>query len=417
MNSVLALEERSKSLVVTSLAHFVNDGSLYTFITLYSVLLPLKSELGYIGILVGILNLFSVIASPLVGRIADRKRNHGRLLSLGLFLISIGIVGYSLSSIFTSGFSLFLVLIPFAIIAGVGSCFYHPLGASVLHDKWKSGSIGRAMGINGSIGSAGRSLYPFMVTALVVYLTIPSVTVLAVVAFGTAVIIFRTLGPMKFGGKDEAESESPDTSRQKTNGPTLQSILPKILPLTILSFIKGFAMFSITSFALSYLQHVSGVQSTLERGAIFTLILGMAIVGQPVLGNIADKFGRRLVLGISVIAASVGILIMLNASNLYVQVVFFMVFGFFGLTGFPLIMPLASGAVPKEATTLSNSIVWGVGNVGGGAIGPVVIGILATPAFFGSLVEPFYIAAVLSILSLVMLPFVPKPKPKVRVAA
>jgi FSR family fosmidomycin resistance protein-like MFS transporter len=187
--------------------------------------------------------------------------------------------------------------------------------------------------------------------------------------------------------------------------------------LTVLSFLRGFFMFGISSFALSYFQHVAGVQSTLERGAIFSMILGMAIFGQPMLGHIADKFGRRLILGISIIASSTGIFFALSVTNLYLQVFGFAVFGLFGLTGFPLILPLASAAVPKDATALSNSIVWGVGNVGGGALGPIVIGLLAGPALFNSLRDPFLIAALMSLVSLALLPLVPKAKSKAKVAA
>jgi FSR family fosmidomycin resistance protein-like MFS transporter len=395
-------------------------------ITLYSRLLPLTSQLPLIGVLAGILNLLSVIASPVVGRVADRKKNYARLISLGLFMMGLGVAGYSLSSMFASGFSLFLILIPFAVIAGVGSSFYHPLGATVLHEKWKSQSLGRAMGINGSMGSAGRAFYPLIVSALVVYFTIPSVTVLAIVAFLSALLVFKILSPLSFGKEDdEAKGLAAGQSSQLQQGgsafpakrTTLSSILPKIGPLTVLSFLRGFFMFGISSFALSYFQHVAGVQSTLERGAIFSVILGMAIFGQPMLGHIADKFGRRLILGISIIASSTGIFFALSVTNLYLQVFGFAVFGLFGLTGFPLILPLASAAVPKDATALSNSIVWGVGNVGGGALGPIVIGLLAGPALFNSLRDPFLIAALMSLVSLALLPLVPKAKSKAKVAA
>jgi MFS transporter, FSR family, fosmidomycin resistance protein len=424
----LEKEAASNTLRATSIAHFVNDGSFYVMITLYSRLLPLASQLPLIGILAGILNLLSVVASPIIGRTADRKKNYARLISLGLFMMGLGVAGYSLSHIFASGFTLFLILVPFAVIAGVGSSFYHPLGATILHEKWKSQSLGRAMGINGSMGSAGRAVYPLIVSALVVYFTIPSVTVLAIVAFLSAFLVLKILSQLSFGKSeigDAAATEQNSSQQQQehnssTSPPkrtTVSSILPKIVPLTVLSFLRGFYMFGITSFALSYFQHVSGIVSTLERGAIFSVILGMAIFGQPFLGHIADKYGRRLILGISIIASSAGIFFALSVTNLYLEIFGFAVFGLFGLTGFPLILPLASAAVPKDATALSNSIVWGVGNVGGGALGPVVIGLLAGPALFNSLREPFLIAALMSLVSLALLPLVPKPKPKVKVAA
>src|SRR5487761_164762 len=102
------MQERMKSLVATSLAHFVNDGNIYVFITLYPRLFPLSSELFLIGVLASLQNLFSVLTSPFVGRFADARRNYGALLSMGLILLGISIGGYSLSVLFFSGFSLFL---------------------------------------------------------------------------------------------------------------------------------------------------------------------------------------------------------------------------------------------------------------------------------------------------------------------
>lgn len=79
------MEYRIQSLIATSLAHFANDGNGYVFITLYPFpffLFPLTSytfgvsnvsSLLIIGILASLLNLlFSVVASPLVHRMADR---------------------------------------------------------------------------------------------------------------------------------------------------------------------------------------------------------------------------------------------------------------------------------------------------------------------------------------------------------
>ncbi len=135
------------------------------FIALYPTLFPLAyyslggskiQTLIIIGVLVGLENAFSVLASPLVGRIADRTKRYGALLSLGMILLGIGVGGFALSVLFASGGLLFLLLIPFSIIEGVGSAFYHPLGGSVLSEMWPAKSVGRAMGINGSFGSAGR---------------------------------------------------------------------------------------------------------------------------------------------------------------------------------------------------------------------------------------------------------------------
>ena len=135
------MKDETKTLVATSLAHFINDGAMYVFVILNPKLLV--SQVFLIGILGGLQNLFSVFASPIIGRRADAGKNYGSLMTLGLVMMGIGIAGYSISVLFASGFSLFLFLIPFSIIAGVGKSFYHPLGAAAVQGMLKGESIGR----------------------------------------------------------------------------------------------------------------------------------------------------------------------------------------------------------------------------------------------------------------------------------
>lgn len=401
------MQDNTKSLVALSLAHFVNDGSLYVFITLYPKLLPLSSDLILIGSLASLQNIFSVVASPIVGRTADAKKNYVRLLVTGLSLMAFGIIGFSVSGIFASGIWLFLLLIPFAVTAGVGSSFYHPLAASMLNEKWGSGLLGRALGINGAIGSTGRALFPVIVVALAVFYGIPSVGLLALIVFACIVIVVPILRNMTFGSKEQIPDSQSVPSRQSI---PLRLLLPKILALTIVSFLKGFFTIGVVDFIPVYLKTDMGLRYGLELGAIFTLVLAMAIFGQPALGLVADKLGRRLTLGISTAGASLCIFLLISTSSLPLQVISLAVFGFIGLTGYPMLLPLASSIVPKEATATSNSIVWGFGTVGGGAVGPFVIGLLSGPAFFGSLNGPFFIAATVSIVAIPLLPLVPRPK-------
>ena len=385
----------------------MNDGSLYVFISLYPILFPLTSQYVYIGALGGLLSLFSVALSPFLGRFADRRRNYGTLLFLGLCLLGIGIIGYGIFSRLASGESLFIFLIPFSIIAGLGSAFYHPLGGTVLHSTWDSRSIGRAMGINGSSGSVGRAVYPLIVAALVIYLTTLSVIALAFLAFGAAFVVLNILKNVNLFGAAKTE----DKVNQKNTQIPIKKILPLILPLTIVSFLKGVFSIGIVNFILVFLKHNSGLDYGLSL-IVFALILTMPIAGQIVFGFIADKHGRRLALGITTTGSGAAILIVLTTSNLYIQVACFAIFGFFALTGFPLLLPLASSAVPKEATTFSNSIVWGIGNVGGGALGPTLIGILAQFIFHESLGDAFFVVTIISLSSLTVLPFVAT-KPKI----
>ncbi len=421
------MQDRIKSLIATSLAHFVNDGNIYVFITLYPILFPLAyyslgssklPTLFLIGILIALQNVFSVVSSPLVGRLADKTKGYRVLLSLGLFLMGIGIAGSALSIFFASGARVFLLLIPFSVIAGIGGSFYHPLGGSVLSETWPSRSIGRAMGINGASGSAGRAIYPLLVVALVAYFTAPAVIVLAllsfVIAFSVLIILKETnlfvvvpaAKEQNQIGNSEAGNSNDEKIRKTTTIP-IRVILHSILALTVVAFLKGVFALGIVSFIPEYLEQVGGMNYGVGLGLALLLILTLPVLGQLIFGSFADKFGRRLALGITTVGSGVAILVLLETHNLYLQIALLALFGFFAFTQFPLLMPLARSAVPREAATLSNSIVWGIGNSGGNALGPFLVGLLASPFFLGSLNGAFLVVTIISLISTPLLLFVP----------
>jgi FSR family fosmidomycin resistance protein-like MFS transporter len=413
------MNQRIQGFVALSLAHFANDGNGYVLITLYPILFPLAyytfgggsklSSLLIIGILAALVNSFSVAASPLVGRIADKTRRYDALIALGLFLMGVGIAGYALAVLFASGALLFFVLIPFTIVAGVGSAFYHPLGGSALSEIWPRESIGRALGINGSSGSTGRALYPILVATLVAYLTTPSVIVLAVLSFVISLFVLTSLKKINIGvprqkGKVEEKVKMKPVS---TSPPiSLAVVFKSTLALTIGAFMRGIFSVGVVSFVPVYLERVSGISYGIGLGLAFSLILALPVPAQFVFGSIADRFGRRLALGITTVGSAGSILLLLLTQNAFIQIALFSLFAFFAFTQFPLLMPLARNAVPKEAATMSNSIVWGIGNSGGGAFGPFLVGLLAAPSFLGSLNGAFAIIALICLLSVATMPFI-----------
>jgi len=60
---------------------------------------------------------------------------------------------------------------------------------------------------------------------------------------------------------------------------------------------------------------------------------------------------------------------------------------------------------PKGAIILANSIVLGFGMIGGGVVGPVLIGVLSGPSFLGTLDLTFLVLSGVGTISLAFLPF------------
>lgn len=403
---ICTLREALKGLAATSLAHFVNDGSFYVFIMLYPILVRNYSlSVLEIGVLAGLQSIFSVGVSPLIGRKSDASKNYGLMMALGLMFLSVGIAGYALTVLFFNGYRLFFALIPFAAIAGVGSSFYHPLGSTVLSLHWGPKDRGKALGINGSIGSIGRTIYPLLVIALVVSFTIPSVLTLS--AFGlVAGLVVIALLRRSFSNLSN-EAKQPDS--EKTTPIPIRAILSLVIVLTIVSFIRGLFTIGMVSLIPTYLTTVDKISYGYDLGVVVFAMNVTPIFSQSFFGWMGDKIGRRTALGIANAGSVVAMILFLRTSGLVYVALVLAMFGFFTLTAFPLIMSLTSEIVPERASTTAGSLVWGVGNVGGGALGPVVIGLLAEPAFLGSLTSAFYIMAIVGVFAVVLVPFVPRP--------
>ncbi len=428
-------EQATKSLVATALAHFVNDGTLYIFPMLYPILIKsygLSQPL--VGSLASLTSLFAIAAAPFVGRRSDRSQNYGYMMTLGIVLMALGILGYAFSVIYLRGFDLFLTLLPSTLLVGVGSSFYHPLAASILDSKWDASSRGRAMGINGSMGSLGVTLYPIITVALVVALTIPSIAILALVSFASAVIVLKLMSSSSsepssedsisiLHGEEEEEKEGTDdresatTTKEKgeveirrkrrRDSISFKILLPTIAALTVVSFVRGLVQ-GVIVFLPTYLQIDRHVDYA-YLGLAIAIMPAMGILSQPSFGYVSDRLGRRLALAISGIGLAASFLLFLSVQSVVLGEIFLALFGLFNFTSFPLVLGLATEISPEGAKTIASSIVWGVGTTGGGALGPILVAILALPGALGSLGASFYALTLLTLISVAILPFVPRP--------
>jgi len=151
-----------------------------------------------------------------------------------------------------------------------------------------------------------------------------------------------------------------------------------------------------------------GFSYNVYLGEVMTGILATAIVGQPLLGYLSDVAGRRLLQGISTAGAVVFFLLFIYLHNIW----FLPLFGFFTYSNFPLTLSLTSDLVPRNSTGLANAMVWGLGVTGGGALGPLIVGILSDHM---GLLQALLIVSVFGLISALMTPLIPRPPKRSKV--
>jgi MFS family permease len=303
-----------------------------------------------------------VLLSVFVAEKADKSGRAGPLVGLGIAIISAGLMGFGLAMNYTTGIFLFTIALACALVMGLGSAFYHPLGAAVLQSTFAGGAQGRALGINGSMGNLARALYPSLFITAAALLTYS----LAVTSFGIASLVASALiwaGLRRIRLPPSGEERG--RMRDALTGPMVM--------LTAIAFLSSLSIQNIGVWIPLYLTFQRGLGVGPLLGLELTALYAAAILGQPVFGALTDRFDRRRVLGFSTAAASLAILAYLF-SNGIIEVVLLSAFGFLSFNSFPLFLSLVLDYAPAAKFSVGNAWVWGVGFTGGTAAGPILIG-------------------------------------------
>lgn len=393
----------NKVISFTSLGHFINDGVFFLFPVLTTLLSVQKSFTPWIiGILFAIYYGSSSLFNILISIKADKSGKYGENIAIGLAFLSIGMIILALSLLLPPSPLLMALVIISTLVLGIGTGFYHPLGAAILQHTISKNSLGKALGINGGMGSVGRAIYPTIFFGIaVMYSYSASFAFLSSLGLLSALLIYIELKNVINVSKEKKE--------QKNASALKGAITQGILILAILTFARAVATQGVVSWIPFYLSYTKGMGLSLSLGTTMTIMYVIAIVGQPLFGFLADKFDRRYLLIISTIGTGLSVLGYVLTEG-YLSLALLIVFAFFNFTGFPLLMALTRDYV-KQTSSLSNSIVWGIANTGGMVIGPLIVGAFLLNSYSG-LVLIYEILAVIIIIIGLFTFLLPKPSEK-----
>jgi MFS family permease len=366
---------RVRVLVVTSLAHFMNDGMVF-FIPVVAALLAAghASSPVVITAMLTVFYLSSAGFGVVVGLTAASGPSRGRVMALGLFVVALGLWGFVVALGSAPGPGRDALAIASAMVAGVGSAVYHPVGGSILQSTF-GGSAGRALGVNGSFGSLGRALYPTLfvaVTALDVSRG-GAVAIFAGAGVASALVIAGTLRHL-------TDPQGSVEHATRAARPRLRSLLTRsVVALMVIAFLRSVAFIGVVSWMPIYLTFHRHLGVTSLGLTVTTMYLG-GIVGQPVFGLLADRFDKRWMLALDSVGSALATVAYVASSGAWATV-FLVLFGFFTFSGFPLLLSLVPDYVAPESHVMGNALVWGVGSTGGQALGPLVVTLLTGGAY------------------------------------
>ncbi len=359
---------RARILALTSLAHYINDGCGIAYATTYPIFINKGYSYLDVSFVSALYLVTSAISSIFMGRLGDIVKRPAMLLGSGIALWSLAILmlGLSIYSI-EERISTALLYIS-ALVGGIASSIYHPVGASILSSYFIS-DRGLALGINGAMGALGRTSYPLIITMLL-SITAIGLIPLALVSLASALAILIAIG-------DLVQSQRRDPGESFIALP--RGIIPSIAILTSIAMARGILSQGVVTYLATFINQRLGISYGIEVGALTSLALAGSIVSQPFLGMLSDRLGRDRTMLITTLMGSLSIYGFLELYRYSVaSYILLFLFGVFAFEAFTLLLSYVSDIVPQRYASTANSIVWGLGLTAGGSMGPIIVGLAAS---------------------------------------
>lgn len=368
MNDHIVLKEPSPVQTTTfsiifavSFCHLLND--------MMQALLPaiypnLKVEFGLSFTQIGLVTLvFQCTASllqPLVGLYAD-KRPMPYSLATGMIFTLVGMLVLSVA------WSFEMILVSAGLI-GLGSSVFHPESSRVARMA-SGGRHGLAQSLFQVGGNLGSALGPLTAAALVASFGQRSVAAYSLLAFTAFFVLWNVGGWYKTHGLKRMASH---TKSVVPLGLSQGKITASIVVLLALIFSKFIYLSSITSYYTFYL--IEKFHVSVQSAQIHLFVFLAAIAAGTILGGpLGDRFGRKIVIWLSVLGP-LPFTLMLPEANLFWTGVLSVVIGVILASAFSVIVVYGQELLPGKVGMVSGMFFgfsFGMAGIGAALLGYV----------------------------------------------
>lgn len=363
----------SRDVWLISLGH----GLTHWYTATFYLLLPLiGKELGLtyteIGLIMTIQHLAGAISNVPGGILVDTVGKKGYLMAASLFWVGFP---YALMSL-THNFWMLLVCVT---LVGVGNNLWHPAAIPTLAYRYPERK-GLVLSFHGMGGNLGEALAPFVVGALLAWLSWRTVVVVNVVpGIVMAVLILVLLGA--FTMVRSREGDAINAGGQSWSAKDYLNDFVSLLRNKALMLVSCSAAFrsmtqaGLLTFLPVYLAYELGY-SPFVAGICLTLLQGAGFIAGPIAGHLSDKMGRKRVVISSMILTGVMIMGMAFAGRSVVFVGFIALVGFFLYAMRPVLQAWAVECTPKHLAGTGVGLQFGITAIGA-SLAPAVFGIIA----------------------------------------
>lgn len=388
--STTATLEASKTvypiLFAISLSHLLND-LIQSVIPAVYPLLKTNYALNFtqIGIITLVFQLTASILQPFVGSYTD-KRPNPKSLVIGMTFSLLGLM-------FIAFAGNFYYILASVCLIGMGSSVFHPEASRVAHLA-SGGKKGLAQSIFQVGGNAGSAAGPLLAALIVIPFGQKYIS-----WFGLLALL--AIAVLSFVGKWYQQNIQPRSEKKPTltahgihRAISKNRVVISIIILLVLIFSKYFYMASMTSYFTFYLIDRFGV--SVQHSQIYLFIFLASVAAGTILGGpLGDRYGRKLIIWISILGAA-PFTLLLPHMNLPVTLILAVLIGLIISSAFSAILVYATELIPGKVGMVAG-LFFGFA-FGMGGIGSAVLGSLADKT---SIEHVFSICAYLPLIGII----------------
>jgi MFS transporter, FSR family, fosmidomycin resistance protein len=346
-------------LAAVSFCHLLNDMVQSLLPSIYPIL---KSSFHLDFTHLGLLTLtYQVVASllqPLIGRFTD-GRPVAYSLPIGMTFTLFGLILLAFAPTF--GWLLFA-----SSLVGVGSAIFHPESSRIARMA-SGGKHGFAQSFFQVGGNAGSAIGPLLAAFIVLPQGQKGMAWFAIPAILGIAVLLRV---GRWYKARQAETHASAKTAVMHHSLSKGQVTGAIAILLALVFSKYFYLASLSSYYTFYLINRFQVSVRLSQILLF-LFLGAVAAGTLIGGTVGDRYGRKLVIWISILGVLPFTLI-LPYANLFWTGVLSVIIGFVIASAFSAILVYAQELLPGRVGTISGlffGFAFGMGGIGAAVLG------------------------------------------------
>ncbi len=354
-------------LFAISFGHFINDLLQAVIPSIYPMLKEnFNLNFTQIGLITLAFQLSASILQPFVGRYTDRRPNP-KSLAIGMGFTLVGLVSLSMASNF-----LFVLLS--VCLVGIGSSVFHP-EASRVAQLASGGKKGLAQSIFQVGGNAGSAVGPLMAALIIMPHGQRHIQWFCLIAI-VGILLLSVVGKWYKGNiQERAKQKSvPRVEEQSPINPTYVlsrgKVIGSIVILLVLIFSKYIYMTSMTSYFTFYLIGKFGVSVQESQFYLFAFLAAVA-VGTILGGPLGDRYGRKLIIWISIMGAAPFTLLLPHV-GLTLTVILAIIIGVIISSAFSAILVYATDLVPGKVGMIAGlffGFAFGIAGLGSAFLG------------------------------------------------